>query len=233
MPHDQWPVMMSRAQVRRLDACAVENYGMAGIVLMENAGRAVTDALCRIGVHGPVVICCGSGNNAGDGFVIARHLELRGYQVRTVLAGPIDKLPPDAAGNYHLLCLTGHIPQPLARDLSPRTLEAILADADWIVDALLGTGAVGAPRPPLDQLIRRLNQSPAKRLAVDLPSGLDADTGEVPGVAIRADHTCTLAALKPGLLVAAAEPYVGQLQVVDIGVPRCVFHDVLAEPADA
>jgi NAD(P)H-hydrate epimerase len=99
-------------------------------------------------------------------------------------------------------------------------LEQELQGADWIVDALLGTGARGEPRPPLDEVIRRLNRQDARRLAVDLPSGLDCDTGQVADATIRADHTCTFVAAKAGFRAETAREFLGQVHVLDIGVPR-------------
>ncbi len=96
----------TREQSRRVDQLAQQEFGFSGLVLMENAGRGVADVLCRLGIAGTVVICCGKGNNAGDGFVIARHLDLRGHQVRVLLWAAPEELTGDAATNYHILCKT-------------------------------------------------------------------------------------------------------------------------------
>ena len=106
-------------------------------------------------------------------------------------------------------------------------LERALHGASWIVDALLGTGARGAPRPPLDHVIRQLNDHPAPILAVDLPSGLDCDTGAVEGAAIRAEHTCTFVAAKRGFTSEGAVQFTGGIHVVDIGVPRILVEEML------
>ena len=103
-----------------------------------------------------------------------------------------------------------------------------LDDAQWIVDALLGTGSRGQPRPPLDQVIQRLNQQRALRLAVDLPSGLDCDTGEPAPTTFRADHTCTFVAAKIGFSSPSAREFLGQVHVLDIGAPRKLIDEVLA-----
>src|SRR5439155_17919856 len=121
---------------------------------------------------------CGKGNNAGDGFVIAKHLDLRGVTVKVLLLGPPDELRGDAAANYIIMQRSGLQIVDLARQFSVTAFDSELASSDWIVDALLGTGATGTPRPPMDAAIRRMNANAAKRLAVDLPSGLDCDTGE-------------------------------------------------------
>ena len=107
----------------------------------------------------------------------------------------------------------------MSADFAPPSLDAQLQGADWIVDALLGTGARGEPRSPLDRIIDQLNAHPARILAVDVPSGLDCETGSAARHAVRATDTCTFVAAKPGLLSAQASPYVGALHVLDIGTP--------------
>jgi NAD(P)H-hydrate epimerase len=231
----------TREQSRMVDRIAVEEYGFSGLVLMENAGRGVADVLCRLGITGPVVICCGKGNNAGDGFVVARHLDLRGHAVRVLLWSEPAELTGDAAINYQILAKTdvpievfgGGLSQfssdengtvPFASD----RLKELLTGASWIVDALLGTGASGEPRPPIDAVIDQLNAAAAPRLAIDLPSGLDCDTGQPARHTIRAAETCTFVTAKTGFFAPAAAPYVGRLHVLDIGIPRKVIEQVAA-----
>ncbi len=207
---------ISRQQARELDRRAIEEYGMTGAMLMENAGRNTADVLCRIGIAGGVTIVCGRGNNGGDGFVIARHLELRGHAVRVALFDDPQQLRGDAALNFHVLAKTD---MPIDR-VAGTALDGALTGASWIVDAMLGTGAEGDPREPYASAIERLNASGIPILAVDVPSGLDCDTGRAAEHTIRARHTVTFVAAKPGFLQAAAQPYLGQLHVVDIGAPR-------------
>src|SRR5450432_2124338 len=133
------PATISRQQARELDRRAVEEYGVPSVVLMENAGRGATDLLCKLGIAGPVVVCCGGGNNGGDGFVVARHLDLRGFEVRVLLFSGPSKLSEDAEINYRILEKSG-VP---IRQVEPQELERELAGSAWIVDALLGTGARG------------------------------------------------------------------------------------------
>ncbi|MCH7728878.1 MAG: NAD(P)H-hydrate epimerase [Planctomycetes bacterium] len=209
-----------------MDRRAIQNYGIAGVVLMENAGRGCVDVLCDIGVEGTVVICCGRGNNAGDGFVMARHLELRGHTVRVLLCEDPDKLVGDADTNYRILKKTNVPIEMLANDAD--NLGTVLGDADWIVDGLLGTGARGEPRPPMNKIIAQLNQHEAKKMAIDVPSGLDCDSGEISSTTFRADHTCTFVAAKPGLVHGEARSLVGELHVLDIGAPRCLIDEVLS-----
>lgn len=219
-------IYLSREQVREVDRRAIDEYGISGLVLMENAGRGCVDTLCHLGVSGPVVICCGRGNNAGDGFVIARHLDLRGYEVRVLLFCDSADLRGDAAANFSVLAKCD-VPLHVSTGEETRW-ESELADAQWIVDALLGTGSRGQPRPPLDRVIKRLNQQQALRLAVDVPSGLDCDTGESAPTTFRADHTCTFVAAKIGFSFPRAMEYLGQVHVLDIGAPRKLIDEVLA-----
>jgi NAD(P)H-hydrate epimerase len=224
---------LTRDQVRAVDRRALEEYGLSTLVLMENAGRGCADLLCRLGISGKVLVCCGRGNNAGDGFVIARHLDLRGKEVHVLFWGDPSKLTGDAAANFAVLEKSG-VPihfiegQP-ARGIMP----AHLTTADWVVDALLGTGAQGEPRPPLDAVIDFLNLCDCRKLAVDLPSGLDADTGAPAQVTFRADHTATFVAPKVGFLNPAARAYLGLVHVLDIGAPRKLVDAALTAGKEA
>lgn len=221
---------LNRGAVRDVDRRAIEDFHIPGIVLMENAGRGCADILCRIDAVGPVVICCGKGNNAGDGLVLARHLDQRGISIQLLFWSDPAQLQGDAAVNYDIAVRAG-LPLQIADPAAPlAALEPHLAGARWIVDALLGTGAIGAPRPPLEQVLARVNSCSARKMALDLPSGLDCDTGQPATRTFRADHTCTFVAAKPGLLAASAKPWVGQLHVIDIGIPRALLSQFSLPP---
>ena len=217
--------VLDRDAVRELDRRAIQEYGIPGIVLMENAGRGCADVLCRLGVPGPVAICCGKGNNAGDGLVLARHLDLRGVPAHLIFWSDPSDLQGDAGINY-TIADKAHLPIHVCGgpDVTEQ-LERLLEGVAWIVDALLGTGAQGEPRSPLDRVIDCLNAHDARKLAIDIPSGLDCQTGRPAVHTFRADHTCTFVAAKPGLVVPAAKPWVGQLHVLDIGVPRALLRE--------
>lgn len=207
--------------VREFDRAAAEEFGLPGRVLMENAGRAVADCLLRRGVSGPVLLLCGKGNNAGDAFVAARHLDAARVDCGLLITAPIEHYQGDAAANLQAARL-GEIPllsASAAADIG-HVFESAARDAEWIVDGLLGIGAKGAPRPPLDQLIRLANAADAKRLAIDTPSGLNGDSGEAADPTFIADITCTFAAAKPGLLADSAKPFVGELEIASLGAPR-------------
>ena len=169
---------------------------------MENAGRQLADKLQELGLHGPVAICCGTGNNAGDGFVLARHLDLRGVPVRVLVWG--QRVCSNEFRRGRQLCDPGEksglpMTDRFETGHDSRLLAVRLAGAGWIVDGLLGTGARGDARPPLDAVIEELNaHRSAAKLAIDLPSGMDCDTGLAGKHTIRASHTCTFVARKQG-----------------------------------
>jgi NAD(P)H-hydrate epimerase len=220
--------ILTRDQVRQVDCRAIDEYGMSGLVLMENAGRGVADTMLSLGVHGPVVICCGKGNNGGDGFVIARHLDNHGKAVRVLLFADPAELRGDAAANWRIIERTGIAVETFVKGVTAAQLKPHLADADWIVDALLGTGARGEPQPPYGAAIEAINSAVKKVLAVDLPSGLDCDTGAAAQQTVVAEHTCTFVAAKPGFYKAGAQHYTGRVHVIDIGVPRRLIREIAA-----
>lgn len=201
---------------------------MSGLVLMENAGRGCADVLCDVGIAGPVLICCGKGNNGGDGLVVARHLDVRGYQPLVLLACAASELKADAAVNLSILRRTSVEIKQVDSSRDWGSIAHWFDIADWVVDALLGTGSQGEPRFPIDELIRRANAATARKLAIDLPSGLDCDTGQPANETFRAAHTCALVAQKAGFQTEGAQPFLGTVHVLDIGTPREVLDAVLA-----
>jgi len=225
------PLLLTRQQVRQVDRRAIQVWGVSGLVLMENAGRGCADRLEQLGIRGPVVICCGKGNNGGDGFVLARHLDLRGHRVRVLVWAEEEELVGDAGCNFRILRRCGVPIEIFGATHDPARLHAHLDDAAWIVDALLGTGAVGEPRPPINQVIAQINSAAAPIVAIDLPSGLDCDTGQPASCTVRAAHTFTFVAAKRGFVAPGAEQFTGQVHVLDIGVPRRLIDEVLAGEA--
>jgi NAD(P)H-hydrate epimerase len=211
-------IELTREQVRAFDKHAVEQLGIPAAVLMENAGRGAATILQSLGIHGLVVLCCGKGNNGGDGLVMARHLANAGIDVLTLLFARPEELSPDAAIQWNIVRKIGMATQLWPQPLDEMNLAATLARADWVVDALLGTGLIGPVRPPFDRVIALINANPAKALAVDIPTGLDADTGEPVGPTIRADHTVTFVAAKVGFRSPTAAPFIGRVHVADIGI---------------
>src|SRR5262249_48409053 len=164
----------------------------------------------------------------GDGFVVARHLDLAGVPVRALLFADPAALQGDAAVNHHICARSGIDVQVVPLDsLDERRLQAELQPASWLVDALFGSGLQGAVRPPFDRVIAAMNAAPARRFAVDLPSGMDADTGEPLGACVRADHTATVVAPKAGFAAPGAREWLGQVHVVGMGAPRKLLEEAL------
>ncbi len=214
-------LVLTAAQMRAVDRAAMVDLGLPGIVLMENAGRGVVDLINRHMPLGPglvVTVVCGAGQNGGDGFVIARHLANQGARVTVLLAAAATRISGDAAVFAGVVNQLKAIPQV---DLSGETTVTRwvreLAGSAVIVDALFGTGLRADVTGAAAAAIVAMNQTPALRVAVDIPSGLDADTGVAPGVAVAADITATMGCRKLGLVLDAAAR-VGQVVVVDLGV---------------
>jgi NAD(P)H-hydrate epimerase len=219
-------IVLNRQQTREIDRRAIEEYGLPGVVLMENAGRGVVEKLLELSLPSPFLICCGKGNNAGDGFVIARHLDNLGHAVQVLVWAEPAELRGDALINFRVIQASGLAIESMGRSTDVAPLQQRLAACGSVIDALLGTGATGEPRPPLDTVIEQINSSGKPVLAVDLPSGLDCDTGQAARHTIRATHTCTFVALKPGFLVPGAEQYTGRVHIVPIGAPRRLIEEV-------
>ena len=221
---------LSRAEVRGIDVRAADELGLPTLVLMENAGRGAA-AWLRERVEAPsaVLVACGPGNNGGDGGVVARHLDAWGYRVRVVWFARPEELRGDAAVQWHVLDRSGIDQECLEGEATVESLR--LAEVDWVVDALLGTGLSRPVEGPLASAIEALNRSGKPILALDLPSGLDADTGRPLGVAVRAVATATFVAPKLGFDAPEAAAYTGEVAVIEIGVPRCVLEPFLVPRA--
>lgn len=231
-------VRLSSAQAREVDRCAIEELGLPGIVLMENAGRGaaevVLDLLRERALAGPVGVVCGPGNNGGDGFVLARHLEIAGVASCVVATSEASR---GDAGLARAVLERSGTPLWLFREPLDGPVRSALERCTLVVDALLGTGAHGEPKEPIAGAIELVNELGASRpvVALDLPSGIDADTGAVSSRSVRADVTVTFAAEKLGFLGAAARARAGRLVVASIGVPpvwiaRAAFRVPCAPP---
>jgi NAD(P)H-hydrate epimerase len=223
--------VLSRAQMRGLDTYAIEQCGVPSIVLMENAGRGATDVLVRELLSGEargarVVVLAGTGNNGGDGFVVARHLLTRGADPIVVVVGDERRLSPDAAANLAAWRGLGGPARAVTPDEDVAWVPEALRGARVVVDALFGTGLDRPIAGWFAQIVRALNASAVARFAVDLPSGLDADTGAPLGVAIEARVTATFAHPKLGLLTPQGAKIAGRVHVVDIGVPASLAGQV-------
>lgn len=216
--------VMSREEVRQVDAWAMQEIGVPGVVLMENAGRSCAELAIRklASVTDPsVCVFCGVGNNGGDGYVVARHLLNAGVSTRTVLCGDPAKVQGDARINLDVLERLGHRVDCLnpGDGHAVAQVQAFGRNVSLIVDALFGTGLQGPLRPEYHTIVGALNALGRPILAVDIPSGLDCDTGKPLGVAIRAAYTVTFVAVKRGFLASGeAADYTGELHVASIGV---------------
>ncbi|MHC4864839.1 MAG: NAD(P)H-hydrate epimerase [Planctomycetota bacterium] len=223
--------VMGRDEVRAVDRWAIDELGIPGVVLMENAGRSCAELIKEklAAVKQPkVCIFCGTGNNGGDGYVIARHLLNSGFKVTVVMCGDRSKIKGDARINLDILERMGQSVEQLdvsSADVTER-IKTVAADADMLVDGLFGTGLSGLLREGYLQLIESVNALKRPVLAVDIPSGLDCDTGCPLGAAIRADYTVTFVAVKKAFTSAAARTYTGQVFVASIGVvPEARKHE--------
>ena len=210
--------LTTAAQMREMDRRTLEEFAVPGIVLMENAALRVVDVLAdRFGpLHKKrIAIVCGKGNNGGDGLAVARHLSARlGAEVTVWLTASPEKFTGDAAANFQMAAAYG---------LDIRPWAGALGETDLVIDALLGTGIKGGVTGELAAVIDALNGAGRPVVAVDVPSGLDADTGKVDGVCVKAALTVSFALPKIGLLVYPGAEYVGDLVTVDIGMPRPVM----------
>ena len=185
---------------------------------MENAGRGAAEQVRKI-LHGRgAVIFCGPGSNGGDGFVVARHLVLEKIPVLVVLARGKPRISGDARTNLEILERLGLPVETYASGKKGRIFQAC-RKAGAVVDALLGTGTVGPLREPYAEIVELINRSGRTVIALDIPTGLDADTGAAPGPTVKATLTVTMGLPKKGLLVRKARRYVGRLEVADLGVP--------------
>ena len=233
--------LLTAAQMQELDRRTIEEVGLPGVVLMENAGRGVVESLCArfFSVRpGPVVVVAGKGNNGGDGYVVARDLLRRGWTVRTVVLADRVAVKGDAAVHLGALLQSGG---EVFFAPDAQTLTAILSGMDLprlVVDALFGTGLSSKVDGHHAEAIAWINRTGAKVVAVDIPSGIDAGSGRILGCAVSADLTVTFALAKVGHAVYPGAGCAGDLVVLDIGIPRCLSENVgddhlLVEAAEA
>jgi len=216
-------VVMTREQVRAVDAWAINTLGIPGVVLMENAGRGCAELIEEKlkDVAAPkVCIFCGTGNNGGDGYVIARQLSNSGFEVTVVVCGDRCKIKGDAKINLDILERMGQPIESLnpAQGDTAAQVADFAAGADMLVDSLFGTGLSGQIRGDYRRLIESLNACECPILALDIPSGLDCDTGRPLGTAIEASWTVTFVAVKKGFTFAQAARYTGEVFVASIGI---------------
>ena len=223
LPH--WLLPLPDAEtMRSIDRWAIEERGVPGLDLMERAGTGVARAVERLAGASPATVVCGKGNNGGDGLVAARLLREAGRHVVVVCVAPPEGFTGDARVNLDRL--PGD--RPVRLDGTPwdgerhdaDSVAAPLTGTVVVVDALLGTGFEGEPRGEVADAIQAINDLGAPVVSVDVPSGVDASTGVVAGRAVRATVTVTFHAAKPGLWIHPGKAHAGELETIDIGIPR-------------
>lgn len=203
---------VDRERIAELDRVVVEEVGLPLLSMMEHAGRHLAAVAASEG-EGPYVVLAGKGNNGGGGLVAARHLANAGREVTVVAAYPAEEMSRAAATHRRVL---EAMEVPFAEEVP---------DAGTVLDALLGYNARGPPRPPLAALVEEANALDAVRIALDLPTGLDATTGITPGVVVQADATVTLAILKKGSVDGRGPEVAGRLCLADIGIPAVAYDE--------
>lgn len=215
-------------EMRALDAATIDDMGLPGAVLMENAGRRVGEAILReLGgnnlsaarTRARAAVVCGAGNNGGDGYVIGRYLRDHGVLATVYLCAPADRLRGDARLHYLAYRAMGHPVRDIVDSESLIDCAADIESADIVVDSIFGTGLARPIGGHYRAVVETLNRARGTRVAVDIPSGLCADSGRVLGVAVAADVTVTMAFLKAGLASAPGFARAGRVQVAEIGIP--------------
>ncbi len=218
---------VTAAQMAEVDRAAVEDFGVTLLQMMEQAGSHLADVV-RVELGGDlrdqrVVVAVGPGNNGGGGLVAARHLVNRGALVRVVLARPALRMSEAARHQLATLIAMGAHCCVATYDLGDHELEQVLADAAIVVDAVLGYRIQDAPTGEAERLIGFIVRSGRPVVSLDVPSGVDPDTGAAPGTAIKAEATLTLALPKPGLLRDGGLDRAGRLYLADLGLPEALY----------
>jgi hydroxyethylthiazole kinase-like uncharacterized protein yjeF len=215
-------------QIQKIDDLAINRYGVQSLALMETAGRLVAEeiiAQLKNNTKKHVSIFCGLGNNAGDGFVIARYLINAEIKVNIFLIGKEEGLKEDALVNYRVLEKM-RCPINSCKIITKKILNSI-ATSDVVVDAIFGVGLSRTIENPFKNVIEAINEHAKKIIAVDIPSGLNGTTGKVYGVCINANKTVTFSFAKKGFMKNEGPSKVGKVVVVDIGIPKIVKKRVL------
>ncbi len=217
---------LSRAEVRSLDVQAVQEFGLPTLCLMENAGRGAAEVLRRRAGDEPkrVTVVAGRGSNGADGAVLARHLDCRGWRVRLIWTSAPGSFTGDAAIQHNVIEKSGI---PMIHDNQESDPSDYLQETDWIVDGLLGTGLTRPVEGRLFDWISKINEAPCPILALDMPSGLDCDTGLPLGIAVQATVTASFVARKKGFDTEGSAAWTGAVEVVEIGLPRAALRPFL------
>ena len=216
------------AEMRQIDKRAIEEIGIPEIVLMENAAREIYSALSSLlqgGANKRICIIAGVGNNGGDAFAAARHIANAGGRPKVFVLGSQDRMSQSAAVNFNVICNMGIQVFQLQEQRDWDKLMAVLKTADGVLDGLLGTGFHGQLRESSAKLINIVNNAGVPILSIDVPSGVNAENGQVDSVAIQADATLTLGEPKWGMLFAPGSVHCGHLLTDGIGIPSKLLND--------
>lgn len=215
-------------EMRNIDRRAIEEVGIPEVVLMENAAREVFDALEDLvdGIEGKrICVIAGTGNNGGDAFAATRYIANAGGRAKVFVLGQTERMTPSAAVNFNVICNMGVEVFTLSAEHDWDKLLVVLKTADAVVDGLLGTGFQGQLRAEAIRLIQTVNSSMLPVLSIDVPSGVNADNGQVESVAIRAAETVTLGEPKWGIMFAPGSVHCGKLVTDGIGIPTGLLED--------
>ena len=222
--------LVTASEMQAIDRQTIESFGIPGRVLMENAGRGATrfflNRMKSWGTGGTVGVIAGRGNNGGDGFVMARYLAQKGIPVKVYLLSEAGRLKGDAAANFALLEPMGITVAEIPNPDRFTSVQSTFDQVSYWIDAIFGTGLKSDVKGYFARVIDILNQRRQPVFAVDVPSGLDADTGQIMGACIRADATATFGYPKVGLWAYPGAGLVGRLAVVDIGIPTLIAESV-------
>ncbi len=220
--------LLTAEEMREVDRQASKTYGIPSIILMENAGLRMVECIRKKynELHAlNVLILAGRGNNGGDGLVVARHLLNAGARVEIFLLGECGQLTADALLNYEILQKMGKTINPLVQEQDLDKFMLSLLSADLIIDAIYGIGFRGKLGEFESRIVKWVNASRARVIAADIPSGVEADTGNVHGEAVHADETVTFALPKLGLVLEPGNKYAGELTIADISIPQALLND--------
>ena len=214
-------IVLSTKEIYEIEKLTQKKFGISNLILMENAGRATAEVIKELFENlkeKKIVVICGKGNNGGDGFVTARYLFNWGANVKVYFMGHPEEFKGISFTNFNILCkMCINVSE--CGKIDRRMLERV----DLIVDGILGIGLKGEVRGEARDLIRKINESKKKVLSIDIPSGLNADTGEIMGEAVKADITVSFGFAKKGFYTGEGPRVCGEIEIVDIGYPRYFY----------
>jgi hydroxyethylthiazole kinase-like uncharacterized protein yjeF len=212
----------SSSKIKQIDKLATKRFSIPSLILMENAGRSVAEEAKKMLKSRlvPILIFCGYGNNGGDGFVAARHLENKGYKVNVFLVGQKKEMSEDTKLNFAIIKKMKVKIRKIINQKQIEFLFKLSQRPQLVIDAIFGIGLKGELNNFYRRLLESINSWKAPVLSIDIPSGLDADKGVALPVAIKADKTVTMGIMKSGFLNISAKKYLGKIIIADISLPR-------------